>query len=65
MNKYRKPSPVSVQMHIRVKPEIKLWLEKRAMWSVNTLNAEVAKILEEKMAAEPIAKQFSAATSSK
>lgn len=60
--KYRKPQPVSVQMHIRVTPEIKLWLEERASFRVNTLNAELVEILEEKKAAEPIAKQFSTAS---
>lgn len=60
--KYRKPQPVSVQMHIRITPEIKHWLEERATAHVSTLNGALMDILEEKKAAEPIAKQFSTAS---
>ncbi|MBS0966209.1 hypothetical protein JK165_08930 [Acetobacter okinawensis] len=63
--KYRKPEPVSVQMHIRVPPAVKKWLEARATENVKTLNAELVAILEKEKAAEPIAKQFSAASISK
>lgn len=48
--KYRKPTPVSVQMHIRVPPALKKWLEARATENVKTLNAELVAILEKEKA---------------